>query len=474
MPPPKWAGFICHYFEKKKNRFMKHKEKNSFPVENMPALIRDFSENISEVLGVPVEFAAMSLISAYGTALGNKVRLKTEKYTNFPQLWTIIVAPSGTGKSEPLKIAYEPIRGREKKNYLIFQEQMKEWNTAKQAGVQSSDKPKQKRILCSDTTPEALFSLLSENGTLTICRDELAGHFQDIGRYSNNGEVAHHLSCFDNNDFSVDRKSEENAMMIFKPVLSMVGTIQPNVLQEVAKKNLMKENGYLQRCLFVYPENVERPQYSKSSLNPDFVKKHQEFMDWCFDLPDNCEFTLNAEAEELFIAFSNEITELVNASDNDYFKSMYSKMEIHVLRLALILANALYQTTIVTTPAMQYAIDLCRYFMKTGERLYQPEVKKYTNAELIRLVDETIGIKNISKFADGIDKNRVVVHKALEHSRAERILKNDQNAVMSAMFENLQSKVTQLLITQPPNSMIPSESEETECNLEENPITQET
>jgi hypothetical protein len=257
-----------------------HKKITSFPIRNMPSFIRNFAEDIAEVYGVPIEFPAMSIISAYGTALGNKVRLRTDKYINYPQLWVVIVAPSGVGKSEPLKIAYSPIRDFEKKEYLRFQESLGEWKSAcveaKQNGAQPPEKPKQKRILCNDTTPEALFSLLDENKTLTICRDELAGHFQDFGRYNKSGEVAHHISCFDNVDFSVDRKSEDNALMIFKPVLSMIGTIQPAVLQDVANKNFMRENGYLQRCLFIYPGNVERPNVAKfaESIN---VKKQSVF-----------------------------------------------------------------------------------------------------------------------------------------------------------------------------------------------------
>ena len=177
------------------------KKYQDFPLENMPTLIRNFAQDIAEVYGVPIEFPAMSIISAFGTALGNKVRLRTGKYTNYPQLWVVVVAPSGVGKSEPLKIAYKPIRDFEKKKHLSFQDKLSLWKSAcidAKGSTQQPEKPKQKRMLCSDTTPEALYSLLSENQAITIFRDELAGHFQDFGRYNKSGEVTQHISCFNN------------------------------------------------------------------------------------------------------------------------------------------------------------------------------------------------------------------------------------------------------------------------------------
>lgn len=419
-----------------------------FPIKNLPISIKNFAENIAEVYGVPVEFPAMSIISAIGTALGNRVKLTTNHYTNFPQLWVVIVAPSGVGKSEPLRIAYAPIHERERKEHILFKEHLSEWKRlsveAKQNDKQTPEKPKQKRMLCSDTTPEALFSLLAENQALTICRDELAGHFQDFGRYNKSGEVAHHLSSFDNNDFSVDRKGEENAMMIFKPVLSMVGTIQPNVLQEVAKKEHLRGNGYFQRCLFVYPENIQRPNYSERSLNPAYVETHKTFIDECLDLSANTEFTLCSQANEWFISFANEITEKVNTTENDYLKSLYSKMEIHVLRLALILAVAESAKNIVPASAMRDAIDLCRYFMMTGEKVYQPEEKKYSKNEIYVLTEKHIGIKNVKQYAESLGVGRTKVQDAIA-KLPTRIASNDTGALLTAIVKNQKRKLDEMI-----------------------------
>ncbi|MDR0437637.1 MAG: DUF3987 domain-containing protein [Bacteroidales bacterium] len=415
------------------------KKHQHFPLENMPSLIKNFAKDIADVYGVPIEYPTMCIISAFGTALGNKVRLKTEKYINYPQLWIMIVGPSGVGKSEPLKIAYEPIWDFEKKESDLFKKRLNDWESAcieaKSSGLAQPEKPKQKRILCNDTTPEVLFSLLAENRTLTICRDELEGHFQDIGRYNKSGEVAHHLSCFNNVSFSIDRKSEENSTMISKPILSIIGTIQPKVLQKVASQNSMRENGYLQRCLFVYPGNVLRPYHNENSLNPDYVLAYQKMIDYFFVFPENTDFSLSSEAKEMFVSFANEISEAVNSTDDEYLRSLYSKMEIHALRLALILAVIDDKMDLVSEVAMRYAIDLCRYFIATGEKIHQPQEKNWTNNEIYCLVDEEIGIKNVSKFAESVGVKRQNVEKALKNSKVERVLATDDNAVFRAFIK---------------------------------------
>ena len=241
-------------------------------------------------------------------------------------------------------------------------------------------------------------------------------------------------------DFSVDRKSEDNALMIFKPVLSMIGTIQPKVLQEVAGKNFMRENGYLQRCLFVYPGNVERPRYAEKTLNSDYVEAHRKMIEYFLNFEENTEFSLTCEAKEMFVCFANEISEAVNATDDDYLKSLYSKMEIHALRLALILAVLDDKKDLVSDVAMRYAIDLCRYFIAAGEKIHQPQEKEWTKNEIYCLVDEEIGIKNVSKFAESVGVKRQNVEKALKNSKVERVLATDDTAVFRALIKGFDRK----------------------------------
>ena len=390
----------------------------SFPVDSMPKFLKEFSKDIADVYGVPIEFCVVSLISGFASAIGSKARLKTEKYINYSQFWFVIVAPSGTGKSEPLAVAYKPIHEHEKAEFIRYKEDMKNWQTAKSNGDPLPEKPKQKRITCSDTTPEALFELLSENPALTIYRDELVGYFQDIGRYNRSGEVAHYLSCFDNRQFSIDRKSSDMPIFISKPILSMVGTVQPEVIQKIANGNSMRENGYLQRCLFVYPDEVSSPPYSKKELKQDLVNNYEKAITYLLNFPETVEYELSQEAGDMYVSFYNEMTSATNGIPDDYMKALYSKMKIHALRLALVLAviDTVENdgTNEVSGEVMRYAVELCRYFVETGRKMYAPPPPpNLTSGDLYRALHQTYGIKNQTKFAESLGVSQQTVSKAL-------------------------------------------------------------
>jgi len=392
-----------------------------FPIECLPNFLKEFSEDIADVYGVPVEFSAMSLICAIASAIGGRANLTTPKYTNHAQLWVVIVAPSGTGKSEPLRIAYKPIREYEKQELERHKERLATWNAeclqAKANNLPPPPKPKCKRITCVDFSPEKLFALLSDNPTLTICRDELSGHFQDFGRYNKSGEVGHYLSCFDNTTFSIDRKSFDT-ITVSNPVLSMIGTIQPSVLHRVVKENHFRDNGYLQRCLFVYPDNVERAEYNTKALNPDLVSRYDSFIAYLLNQSEPMNYSLSEEAEELFAEFANCMTYYVNDETDDSLKSLFAKMEIHVLRLALILSivdtiDTGRSDNVISAEIMNCAINLAWYFIETGKKVLEAQPCNMTNGDIYRITHQKIGISNIPDYANGLGKSPQAVRQAL-------------------------------------------------------------
>jgi len=260
--------------------------------------------------------------------------------------------------------------------------------------------------------------LLSENPALTIYRDELVGYFQDIGRYNRSGEVAHYLSCFDNRQFSIDRKSSDMPIFISKPILSMVGTVQPEVIQKIANGNSMRENGYLQRCLFVYPDEVSSPPYSKKELKQDLVNNYEKAITYLLNFPETVEYELSQEAGDMYVSFYNEMTSATNGIPDDYMKALYSKMKIHALRLALVLAviDTVENdgTNEVSGEVMRYAVELCRYFVETGRKMYAPPPPpNLTSGDLYRALHQTYGIKNQTKFAESLGVSQQTVSKAL-------------------------------------------------------------
>jgi hypothetical protein len=356
----------------------------NFPTQGLPEVLLKFATDISDVYGVPIEFPIMSCFVAISSVLKKSYSVDCGKYINFPQFWVIQIAPSGVGKSEQLAIAFRPIKELDKKHYDHFKLSRELWRqkcvTAKKEKRTEPEKPFFKQLTVDDSTPEALYQVMQRNGGgVTLCRDELSGWILDFGRYSKSGEVARYLSIFNNDQFVINRKGDDEPLVISSPFMSIIGGIQPEVLDNLLKQYDLIANGFASRFLFVYPDIFKKQFYSERIPDKSLYNSYRDLIIKLSEDDGSRQFILSAEAKELFIQFSNEMTEHVNNSANPFLKASYSKMDIHCLRLSLLIEVVKQQlTNEVSVDSMQYAIDLCRYFSFTAEKIASRQLKKDT------------------------------------------------------------------------------------------------
>jgi len=396
----------------------------AFPINGLPQVILDFALEVSEVYGVPIEFPVMSALCAVSAAARKKFVIDSGKYKNFGQLWVMLVAPPGVGKTEPVAAAFRPLQKLDNASYDDYQLELSRWKVecaeAKQLKTQEPEKPFFKQCLIDDFTPESLYqTMFRNNGSISLYRDELSGWFADFGRYNKNGEISRYLSIFNNAQFCINRKSEE-PLQIPEPFLTICGTIQPEVLNIALSSNTLKENGFASRFLYVYPKEVKKQKYSERIPDKLIVDRYEKLITHCYYLSRvESPFTLSAEAKKLFIEYANQTTDLVNSCSNNFVRATYAKMEIQVLRLALIIQiirgiydNTEWQQGIITKEAMQYAIKLCDYFnskIALVDTTNSPT--KMNAAEAIKTIQKEYGIKNKQAFADAIGLSRQFISK---------------------------------------------------------------
>jgi len=362
------------------------KEKNIFPSHGLPTAILKYAQNISEVYGIPLEMAAMPMMVACGSVLQKKIWLETGKYVNYPQFYLVINTPSGVGKTEPLKRAFAPLQIIDRVNFEIYCNDLKEWKAkcklckSHKPPLEEPVRPFFKQLLCDDTTPEALTDILYNNeGCGTIFSEELSGWFGNFGRYAKSSETQMYLQYFDNTDKTINRKEE--IKRIKEPFLNVIGTIQPKVLQTTINSEEMQKCGLAGRFLNVTCLNVERAY--KNDLLPDenLATNYQFLINHLAGINDRFPLCLTPDAKELFKNFGDYLTDIIRGSKNEFLNSSLSKMEIHCLRLVLVL-----QVIKLTEPnksvedvgveTMQYAIDLCHYFIGNIPLPEKTELKK--------------------------------------------------------------------------------------------------
>ena len=130
------------------------------------------------------------------------------------------------------------------------------------------------RLVCDDITPEALGSLLAEQGGRAALITAEAGVFSIMGgRYSNNiPNLDIWLKGHSGDPVRVDRKNRPPEY-IPRPALTVGLMIQPSVLDAIAANREFRGRGLLARFLYAYPASRVGRRKVETAPVPETVEK---------------------------------------------------------------------------------------------------------------------------------------------------------------------------------------------------------
>ena len=379
---------------------------------------------VASSLQCPVDIALSAMFATVGVAMGKRVIIDDGKYRNYPCLWVCVVAPSGSNKSTPIRFFLQPLKDRDSYNYGVYREELRAY---RQAGDDKGDKPVFKQYVISDSTPEARNQVLSVNPNgILLYRDELKGMIDDFCRYAKSGELSQMLSMFDSDTIVVNRKSDE-PLLIKDPFMSIIGSIQPSVLVDTFGNDNMMNNGFNQRWLFCYPESGMPEMYNDVSIPQSVISDWKDFIYnlimYDFSVMGG-KIYIRGEAKRVYIDYYNSL-QIKKASADDYLSSVYSKLQIHVIRwagVAHILGNS--PTSIDITPEeMEYSVRCMDYFERCALKVYRMllegrgnrhEVKSMGKEEMIANVYHCTSPVSQRAVADALGITKQYVSKCLK------------------------------------------------------------
>lgn len=250
----------------KQSNEIQERKTNRFPVEVFPLPVQQVITATNENLNFPIDFIGASLLYAVSVAVGNTHSVEVKKgFQQSAVLYLAIVARAGTTKSHPLSFALQPIVEQDKKTYRQYEQQRQEYEKAvslskkerEQQAIDEPIKPIWQKFLLSDFTPEALAEVHKFNKRgIGVYVDELAGWFKNFNRYNKGSEMEFWLSQWSGKPINIDRKTGE-PVFIPLPFISVAGTIQKGILNELAKDS-RTQNGFIDRILFVIPDNIQK------------------------------------------------------------------------------------------------------------------------------------------------------------------------------------------------------------------------
>ena len=379
---------------------------NKIPLNAFPVKIQDMILVLSRQENYSIEYMMASLLVAVSTAIGTAVTIRIRGgWISNSALYMILVGRPGMGKTPPLDFAFRPIRKHDAQAVKQFKLEMEQYNNLiesnkgkKENTTPLPNKPILRRAIISDFTPEALMRALDDNQRgIVVYVDEIMGMFNAVNQYSRGQLIEQLLTAFSGKPLDISRCSMPVPIHIEYPFINIVGTMQTTRIHELIEKGY-KENGLLDRIIFVYPSSKEIAdwQLDEDSSFATFEKYSamwESIIDKVVSLPfaenesgGNTQNILDfsSEAKAYFTNWRNNAIRAVNQiQDDGLVDSRVIKAPMITARLALILqilrwACGEVHKDFVDIDSTKSAIALSEYF----ESCYA-DIQKYMLNESI-------------------------------------------------------------------------------------------
>lgn len=395
---------------------------HTFPFHVFPQSVREIVRQTNQYLNYHSDFISAALLYAVSLAIGNTFRIKFKgTWEENGVVYMVLVGRPGTNKSHPITFAIAPIMEKDDEYFEQHVSDDKEFDEKMAAFSKGdlSEKPSRKplkKFIVIDCTPEAVASVHYNNPRgIGIYVDELAGFIKNFNRYNNSGEQEFYLSNWSGKPIIIDRKTGKS-VRVSKPFISIIGTIQNAILDELAKDN-RSQNGFIDRILFVKPNNLKRHEWVTEDIDSKVKSQWKNILNKLIELqfdhddenkeiPNYIRYT--KEAETIIIEWQKNALAEDEAFNNETIDSISAKIETYIHRFALILQMLKWACgeggkTAIDAETAKGAIKIAGYFKKQAI-----EVAEYINnkSPVDRLPEiKKVIYKNIStefKTADGL------------------------------------------------------------------------
>ena len=363
---------------------------NSFPIDILPQIPREYFESLNKAQGMNIDFMATTFLTEVSGLLGNSKRLEIE-YGRTVQMnmYSANVGKSGDGKTPASNYASKPFKSRDNVEVETYK------NAIKKHDYKSDlPKPLNKSYMINDVTPEMrLIKLQAIHRGIHQSVDELATIFEQ-GKKEDTSSVL--LSAWSNEDLKQERASENiKDRFVVKAGFSISGGIQPEVLYKNYDDG--KANGLMARFLFAFPEpkivlrTISRQARREAMVNGDlyddyvgklFNDKGIKYFSWKYDsdgrLINKPTHVYTEEAEEYFMELTNKFKLYGSKpSTNSSMIAVLSKMEDYRAKFSLLL-HILHgeNDTEVGVKYVKMAQKLCDYYLHCHNKLFSDKSAK--------------------------------------------------------------------------------------------------
>jgi hypothetical protein len=390
-----------------------------FPLNAMPPALGPMAVEISETIRVPMEAAALSVLTVAGVCVGRDVYVRVKRgVEGRGNLYSFIFMARGERKSSLFTPAMAPIQawilGREQEYQRARRRLLRKERRLK-ALEEASASPKTKpgeaqrleaemeqilteieaeraglrnpAFLVEDATPEAISDLMVETGGLVGVFTDDARTFLKLmlGLYSG-GETREdiHIRAFDGSSPLRKKRSGRATETVERPCEGILLLVQTDYLRKLGESADLFDSGYMSRNIFCVPDSwVGRRDpdghlkraYSEREVDPTVCSEYtglvERLLDNAWERAEPQYVGLSPDAKGIWVEFHDKV-ESQSGGGGALVKMLdfAARFPAQALRLALI-AACCEGSEQIEEHHMRNSIVLTTYFAMHAQRAQQ-------------------------------------------------------------------------------------------------------
>jgi replicative DNA helicase len=372
----------------------------AFPLDALPGWVADQVAAVAETFQTPPDLPGCIAFAALSAAAAGRAVVRVRPGWDEPiNIYTVVVMPPSSRKSPPFRAMTAPLRDAERElveagraereqaritrataERALEKAEREAATSADQAGALAAavdaaltaaevDIPPEPRLLADDLTPESAATLLAAHGGRLAVLSAEGGLFATLaGRYSGTPNLDVFLKGYSGDTHRVDRLGRPPEY-IDRPAITLGLTVQPAIIDELAKTKLLRGTGFLARILYSLPPNtvgsrLSRPPAPQPEIAATYADKLRGLVHALAEWTDPAVLQLTPAADDAMAAYQDDIEPKLNPEGGQWahIGDWAGKLAGQTARLAGLLHAAEHPTTPWAHPVTENTINAARRF----------------------------------------------------------------------------------------------------------------
>jgi len=415
------------------------KEIPPFPINSVPAIVRDMTIEIQKTVKVQPEVAAQAVMTTLSACFGNKVYTDVSgEVKTRTNMYSIIFLARGERKSAIYSKTIQPIyrwidtqileykRAKKQQRFKFRKIESLEGQLLKAKGntfelehnIENLERESSNEqiinpfFLAENTTNEACIDILKTTGGIVgLFADDARDLIQVMMGIYTDGFSKEHLytKIYDGfNPLTNNRKKDD--VIIYYPCAIVFLMTQIDVIDLISKVDSFFAGGFISRIEFCYPNSLVGKRYPDGNLVRSFDKRRMSpeitdrYENLIFSLLDRYYYNqeeinipVTPEAENIWIEFYHEVEgdshdDGVFGGDKlDFAIRIAQKVLKYALNFALIEGKSQIQPE-----HMEWGIDIALYYYQHAEKVFDAISKRCLSRDSKKILSQLGNEKLVS------------------------------------------------------------------------------